>query len=228
MLDAVSNDLANAQTNGYKRVRVGFSDLLYEQGGRPTKDGVELGTGSRTIQAGRTFEQGSLTQTGNPLDVAIQGDGFLKVKLPDGRQALSRDGALHIDGNRRLVNGAGAIVQPQITFPQGVSEEQISISRDGTVLAAGKPAGKLALVNVPSVNGLQSAGDNAFVTTAASGAVTAAPTSTTLAQGALEASNVDLGDAMVDMMVAQRGFQMASKAVQTQDQMLSIANGIKQ
>src|SRR4051794_8235667 len=125
MLDAVSNDLANAQTNGYKRVRVGFSDLLYEQGGRPTKTGVELGTGSRTVQSGRTFEQGSLKQTGNPLDVAIQGDGFLKVKLPDGRDALTRDGALHLDGNRRLVTGMGAIVQPQVTIPAGISEQQI-------------------------------------------------------------------------------------------------------
>src|SRR3954447_18009049 len=80
-LDAVSNDLANANTNGYKRLRVDFADLLYEQGGRPTKNGVDLGTGARTIQAGRTFEQGSLRPTGNPLDVAIQGEGFLRIKL---------------------------------------------------------------------------------------------------------------------------------------------------
>src|SRR4051812_28722005 len=92
MLDAVSNDLANANTNGYKRVRVGFSDLLYQQGGRPTANGVQVGTGTRTVQAGRIFEQGSLQQTGNPLDVAIQGEGFIKVKLADGRQALTRDG----------------------------------------------------------------------------------------------------------------------------------------
>src|SRR3712207_1561452 len=91
-LDAVSNDLANANTTGYKRVRVGFSDLLYEQAGRPAADGVTIGTGARAVQAGRGFEQGSVRETGNPLDVAIQGQGFMRVQLSDGRQALTRDG----------------------------------------------------------------------------------------------------------------------------------------
>src|SRR3954452_853510 len=183
MLDAVSNDLANANTNGYKRVRVGFADLLYEQGGRPTAQGVELGTGSRTVQAGRSFEQGGLRQTGNQLDVAIQGEGFIKVKLPDGRQALTRDGGLHLDGDRRLVTETGGIIQPQITIPTGVTEEQITIGQDGTVTAAGKPAGKIELATVRSPQALMSAGENAFVTTAASGNAIAAPTSTTLSQG---------------------------------------------
>jgi flagellar basal-body rod protein FlgG len=227
MLDAVSNDLANANTNGYKRVRVGFADLLYEQGGRPTKKGVELGTGSRTIQDGRSFEQGGLRQTGNPLDVAIQGEGFLKIKLPDGRQALSRDGALHLDGDRRLVNGQGAIVQPELKIPEGITEQEISIGPDGTVLAANKPAGKIALVTVPSLHGLQSVGDNAFVTTAASGATKPAPTATTLAQSTLEGSNTDLAQAMVNMMDAQRSYQLTSKAIQTADQMMEIANQVK-
>src|SRR4051794_25399095 len=118
MLDAVSNDLANANTNGYKRVRVGFADMLYEQAGRPATNGVDVGTGTRTIQGGRTFEQGSLRPTGGMLDVAVQGEGFIKVKLSDGRQALTRDGGLHMDGTRKLVTGTGAVVQPQITIPQ--------------------------------------------------------------------------------------------------------------
>src|SRR3954470_20006097 len=160
MLDAVSNDLANANTNGYKRVRVGFADLLYEQGGRPTKKGVELGTGSRTIQDGRSFEQGGLRQTGNPLDVAIQGEGFLKIKLPDGRQALSRDGALHLDGAGKLVTANGAVVQPQITVPSGVPEEKISIAQNGNVLADGRQIGRIELATVRSVNGLDSVGEN--------------------------------------------------------------------
>src|SRR3954465_14878494 len=210
MLDAVSNDLANANTTGYKRVRVGFSDLLYQQAGRPAKQGVELGTGSRTVQAGRSFEQGGLRQTGNQLDVAIQGEGFLKVKLPDGRQALTRAGALHVDGNRRLVTGTGALVQPQITIPQGVSEQEISIAQDGTVTAAGRSVGRIGLATVPSAQGLQSAGENAFVTTAASGNATAAPTATTLAQGTIEGSNTDMAQAMVDLMDTQRSYQMTS------------------
>src|SRR3954462_5614246 len=227
MLDAVSNDLANANTNGYKPVRVGFADVLYEQGGPPSAQGVELGTGARTIQAGRTFEQGGLRQTGNPLDVAIQGEGFLQVQLSDGRQALTRDGSLHLDGNRRLVTGTGAIVQPQLPIAEGISEPQISIAQDGTVTAAGNPVGRLALATVRSVQGLQSAGENAFVTTAASGNATAAPTATTLAQGTIEASNTDMAQAMVDLIDTQRSYQLTSKAISTADQMMEIANQVK-
>jgi flagellar basal-body rod protein FlgG len=227
MLDAVSNDLANANTNGYKRLRVGFSDLLYERAGRPTADGVTLGTGSRAMQAGRAFEQGGLRQTGNPLDVAIQGEGFIKIKLPDGRQALTRDGALHVDGNRKLVTGTGAVVQPPITVPENIPLDKVSINSRGDVLADGRQIGRLELVNVRSVNGLQSVGDNAFVTTAASGNAVAAPASTTLAQGAIEGSNTDMAQSMVDMIDAQRTYQLTSKAIQTADQMMEIANGVK-
>jgi flagellar basal-body rod protein FlgG len=226
-LDAVANDLANANTNGYKRVRVGFADLLYEQAGRPAADGVTIGHGARAVQAGRGFEQGALRDTGNPLDVALQGQGFIRVRLDDGRQALTRDGALHLDAARRLVTGTGAVVQPAITVPQGVSEDDISIGRDGTVAAAGRTLGKIALVTVRNVHGLQSAGDNAFVTTAASGNAVAAPATTTLSQGALEGSNTDMAQAMVDMIDAQRTYQLTSKAIQTADQMMEIANGVK-
>jgi flagellar basal-body rod protein FlgG len=227
-LDAVSNDLANANTNGYKRLRVGFSDLLYEQGGRPTtSEKAQLGTGARAVQVGRTFQQGSLRETGNPLDVALQGDGFIKVKLSDGRQALTRDGDLHVDGNRRLVTSYGGIVQPQVTIPEGVSESQISIQQDGAVLAAGKSVGKIAIANVRSPQNLQSVGDNAFVTTARSGNVVAAPAATLLKQGALEGSNTDMAQAMTDMIAAQRTYQLTSKAIQTADQMMEIANGVK-
>jgi flagellar basal-body rod protein FlgG len=228
MLDAVSNDLANANTNGYKRQRVGFADLLYQQGGRPTTSGIDLGTGARVLRDGRTFEQGALKQTDNPLDVAVQGDGFIKVKLPDGRQALSRDGALHLDGDRRLVNGMGAMVQPEITVPEGIGESQISIGKDGTVAAGGKTLGKIGIATVRSVTNLESVGEsNAFVTTATSGPAIAAPTSTTLTQGAVEASNTDMAQAMTDLITTQRSYQMTSKAIQTADQMMEIANQVK-
>src|ERR1700754_2399571 len=163
-LDAVANDLANANTNGYKRQRVGFSDLLYERGGRPTtSDNAQLGTGSRIVQNGRFFEQGNLQNTGDPLNVGLEGEGFIKVKLSDGRQALTRDGNLHVDGNRRLVTSFGGFVQPQITVPDGVAESQIAIQRDGTVLAAGQRIGKIDIANVRSPQTLQSVGDNAFL-----------------------------------------------------------------
>ena len=226
-LDAVANDLANANTTGYKRVRVGFSDLLYEQAGRPAADGVTVGTGARAVQAGRAFQQGSLRDTGNPLDVAIQGEGFIKVKLSDGRQALTRDGGLHIDGNRRLVTGAGALVQPRSRSPRASPTSRSRSPRDGTVAAAGRNVGRIEIVNVRSPQGLLSAGENAFVTTAASGNAVAAPAATVLTQGALEGSNTDMAQAMVDMIDAQRTYQLTSKAIQTADQMMEIANGVK-
>ncbi len=226
-LDAVANDLANANTTGYKRVRVGFADLLYDQAGRPAAEGVTVGHGARAVQTGRGFEQGGLKETGNPLDVAIQGEGFIKIQLSDGRQALTRDGGLHLDGNRRLATSTGALVQPAITVPQGISESDISITRDGTVVAGGRTVGKIEIVNVRSTPGLLSAGENAFVTTAASGNATAAPASTVLTQGALEGSNADMAAAMVDMIDAQRTYQLTSKAIQTADQMMEIANGVK-
>lgn len=227
-LDAVSNDLANANTTGYKRLRVGFSDLLYEQGGRPTiSNEAQLGTGSRAVQGGRTFEQGSLTRTNNPTDVAIQGPGFMKVKLADGREALTRDGNLHVDASGRLVTSFGGFLSPNIQIPQGVADAKISIGEDGTVLADGRNVGRIQLVNVRSPHNLEAVGDNAFVTTARSGNAVAAPADTVLKQGTLEASNTDMAQAMTDMIEAQRTYQLTSKAIQTADQMMEIANGVK-
>jgi flagellar basal-body rod protein FlgG len=227
-LDAVSNDLANANTTGYKRLRVGFSDLLYEQGGRPaiTND-AQLGTGARAVMGGRTFEQGNLQQTGSPTDVAIQGQGFIRIRLADGRDALTRDGNLHIDGNRRLVTSFGGVVSPTITIPEGVPESKLSIGRDGTVLADGRAVGRIQLVNVRSPQNLDSVGDNAFVTNARSGNAVAAPATTVLQQGALESSNTDMAQAMTEMIEVQRTYQLTSKAIQTADQMMEIANGVK-
>jgi flagellar basal-body rod protein FlgG len=226
-MDATANDLANVNTTGYKRVRVGFSDLLYEQAGRPAADGVLVGKGARAVDAGRGFEQGNLRETGNPLDVAVQGTGFFKIKLSDGRQALTRDGGLHIDGNRRLATSSGALVQPAITIPEGISESDVAISSNGTVVAGGRTIGRIELVSVRSPQGLMSAGENAFVTTAASGNPVAAPAATTLRQGALEGSNTDMSQAMVDLIDAQRTYQLTSKAISTADQMMEIANQVK-
>src|SRR5688572_29259059 len=226
-LDATANDLANANTTGYKHQRVGFRDLVYEQTGRSSAQGVRTGSGAAAVDAGRAFGQGSLQRTDRPLDVAIQGEGFLRVRLADGRDALTRDGGLHIDGNRRLVTATGALVQPAITIPEGVAEDQISIGADGTVLANRQRVGKLDVLTVRSTQGLLSIGDNAFVATAASGAPVAAPQATVLSQGALEASNTDMATAMVAMIESQRAFQLASKAITTADEMMGIANQVK-
>jgi flagellar basal-body rod protein FlgG len=226
-LDAVANDLANASTTGYKHQRVGFRDLVYDQTGRSSAQGVRTGSGAAAVDAGRSFGQGVLQRTDRPLDVAIQGEGFLQVRLPDGRDALTRDGGLHVDGARNLTTSTGALMQPPIKVPDGVPEDQISVGSDGTVLAAGQRIGRLDVVTVRSQAALLSVGDNAFVTTAASGPAVAAPRTTTLTQGALEASNTDVAEAMVAMIESQRAFQMASKAISTADEMMGIANQVK-
>jgi len=226
-LDATANDLANTNTTGYKHQRVGFRDLVYEQTGRSSAQGVRTGAGSAAVDGGRAFSQGAVQATSRMLDVAIQGEGFLRIKLPDGRQALTRDGNLHVDGAGNLTTSAGGLVQPAIKIPEGVTEDQIVISRDGTVQAAGRRVGRLELVTVRAQVGLISAGDNAFVTSATSGAAVAAPRASLLTQGALEASNVDVAEAMVGIIESQRAFQLSSKAISTADEMMGIANGIK-
>jgi flagellar basal-body rod protein FlgG len=226
-LDAVANDLANANTTGYKHQRVGFRDLVYDQAGRSSAQGVRTGSGSAAVDAGRSFGQGVLQRTDRPLDVAIQGEGFLRIRLADGRDALTRDGGLHIDGAGQLTTSTGALVQPAITVPKGVGEDDISIGPDGTVLANRNRIGRLDIVTVRSQAGLISTGDNAFVTTAASGPAIAAPRATALTQGALESSNTDMAEAMVSMIESQRAYQLTSKAISTADEMMGIANQVK-
>src|ERR671923_768761 len=199
-IDAVANDLANANTTGYKHQRVGFRDLVYDQTGRSSAQGVRTGSGAAAVDAGRSFGQGVLQRTDRSLDVAIQGEGFLRIKLPDGREALTRDGGLHVDGAGNLTTSTGALVQPAIKVPADVAEDQISIGSDGTVLAAGNRIGRLDVVTVRSQAGLLSVGDNAFVTTATSGPAIAAPRATMITQGALESSNTDMAEAMVSLI----------------------------
>jgi flagellar basal-body rod protein FlgG len=226
-LDSIANDLANANTTGYKHGRVGFRDLIYEQSGRSSAQGVRTGHGAAAVDAGRSFGQGALQRTDRPLDIAIQGEGFLRVKLPDGTQALTRDGNLLLDGAGHLVSNTGALIQPGITIPKGLDESDLTIAQDGTVTAAGRRVGKLQLVSVRSPQALTPVGDNAFVTNGSSGNATAASGGTRLAQGALEASNTDMAESMVSMIESQRAFELASRAIHTADQMWEIANGVK-
>jgi flagellar basal-body rod protein FlgG len=227
-IDGVANDLANASTTGYKHVRVGFRDLLYNAQGGSAGPTVLAGAGAAAGFIGRSQEQGALQTTDQPLDVALQGPGFFQVTRPDGSTALTRDGSLRLDALGRLTTKDGLLLQPAITVPRGTTADQLSIAADGTVRAgAGRALGRIELVTVRSPDGLQSLGGNLFGATAQSGAATAAGDDTTIRQGVLEGSNVDVGDAMVDMIDAQRSFQLASKAIQMQDQMLEIANQVK-
>lgn len=228
-IDGVANDLANTSTPGYKHVRIGFRDLLYSKQGNGAGETVMAGSGSAASYIGRSQGQGAMQSTEQPLDVAIQGPGWFQVKLADGSSALTRDGSFRLDTQGRLTTSDGMLLDPPIRVPAGTSATDVSIAADGTVRAGtGNPLGRLQLVTVPAPEGLLSLGGNRFQATAASGAVQNLPNGTgALRQGALEASNVDIGDAMVDMIDAQRSFQLASKAIQMQDQMLEIANQVK-
>jgi flagellar basal-body rod protein FlgG len=227
-IDGVANDLANASTTGYKHVRVGFRDLLYNAQGTSAGPTVLAGAGAAAGFVGRSQEQGALQTTGQPLDVAIQGPGYVQVTRPDGSSALTRNGSLRLDATGRLTTNDGLLLQPRITVPRGTSPDELSIGADGTVrVGTGRALGRIELVTVPAPDGLQPLGGSLSATTVQSGAAIATGADTTLRQGVLESSNVDVGDAMVDMIDAQRSFQLASKAIQMQDQMLEIANQVK-
>jgi flagellar basal-body rod protein FlgG len=221
-LDAVGNDLANASTTGYKAERVGFRDLLYNQIDiAGTTATVGAGAAAQTI--GRDQAQGSIQSTGNPLDLAIEGPGYLTVRRADGAVALTRDGSLQVNARGQLTTAEGNLLDPPIALPKGTSPSEVAIAPDGTVSVATRTIGKIALVDVASPDHLLAAGGNLFTAGAASG--TPRPSAgATIQQGALEGSNVDVGNDMVQMMGAQRSYQLESSAIQTENQMLSIAN----
>ena len=220
-LDAVANDLANVNTDGYKKQRLGFRDLVYGQ--RGTK--VWIGSGAAAVDAGRDFSAGALRQTDSPLDLAIDGPGFFRVKRADGSIALTRAGSFRLDGSGRFVTANGELLDPPLTLPKGASAADVTVAADGTVTVKGTKLGQLQTVDVPAPAGLQPVGDSLYVATAASGA--AAPDASTVQQGVLEASNVDVAQAMTDLIDAQRSYSLASRVIQTQDQMLQIADDIR-
>jgi flagellar basal-body rod protein FlgG len=222
-MDSVGNDLANANTNGYKKTRVAFRDLLYV---RDASGRVQSGAGAAATTIGRGFAQGALRETGNPLDVAIEDGGFLQIRRADGTTALTRDGSLKLDPRGRLTTQQGDLIQPAITVPAGTQESDVKIASNGAVTVGNRQVGTLQLFTVRSPEALQSVGDSLYRQTAASGAVTRMATFR-IDQGSVEASNVDVADSMTEMMDAQRSFQLASKAVQMQDQLLQIANQVK-
>jgi flagellar basal-body rod protein FlgG len=225
-LDAIANDLSNESTAGYQAVKVGFRDLLYTSGGASSGSTVATGAGSAAEVVGRSQVQGSLQETGQPLDVAIQGPGYIQVRRPDGTIGLTRNGALQLDAQRRLCTSTGMLVEPPITVPAGVSIAHISISANGTVRAGARTLGQISLVDVPAPDQLLADGNSVFSPTAASGAIRPA-VGATLQQGALEASNVDANQEMAAMITTQKNYSMISRAIQYQDQMLQIANQVK-
>lgn len=233
----ISNNLANASTTGFKRGRAVFEDLLYQNlrqvGAQSSQDtqlpsGLMLGTGVRVVATEKLFTQGSLTQTENPLDIAIEGRGFLQVLLPDGTLAYTRDGSMQMDSQGQLVNANGYIIQPALTIP--ADAQSISIGADGTVSAlvpgSATPTqlGTVQLADFVNPAGLQPIGKNLFLESAASGSPqTGNPGLNglgTVTQGFVESSNVNVVEELVGMIETQRAYEMNSKAIAASDEML--------
>ena len=225
-LDAVANDLANVSTPGYKSIRVGFRDLLYQPNGRGAGPGTQTGAGAAATTIGRDHAQGALIATEGPLDLALTGPGFIQVRAADGGLALTRDGNLGLAPDGRLRPSTGQLLEPPVRLPAGTDLAAVKIEPDGEVRVGRRRLGRIEIVEVTNPDGLRPDGNNLLRPTAASGPV-AATRGARLEQGALEASNVDMADATVAMMDAQRGFELASKAIQMQDEVLAVANGVK-
>jgi flagellar basal-body rod protein FlgG len=215
-LDSVANDLANVNTDGYKKGRLGFRDLVYTNG---------IGAGAAAVDGGRDFTEGAIATVDDPLSLAIDGPGFFQVRLPDGRLGLTRDGSFQLDANSQLVTSSGARLDPPIRLPKGVEPSDVHIAADGTVTAGKLKLGQIKLVDVPAPTGLQPIGDSLFAATSFSGATRAATGA--IQQGAVESSNVDVGTAMTDLIQTQRAYQLSSRVISLQDQLMQIANEIR-
>ena len=236
-LDVISNNLANSSTNGFKRAHAVFEDLMYQnlrQAGSATSEqsqlptGLQVGLGVRTVATSRSFTQGSLQQSGNNLDVAIQGNGFFQITMPDGTINYTRDGAFQVNAQGQLVTSNGLPVANGITIPANATN--VSIAADGSVSAtipgnvAPQPIGTIALASFINPAGLEPRGQNLFAETAASGQPNTGNPGTNglgqLMQGYVETSNVNVVQELVSMIQTQRAYEMNSKAIQTSDQML--------
>jgi flagellar basal-body rod protein FlgG len=243
-MTVTANNLANVGTSGFKKGRAVFEDLLYQNvrqvGGSTSQDtvspsGLSLGTGVRVVTTEKSYTQGSLLQTQNALDVAIEGRGFFAIQLPDGSTGYTRDGSFQTNAQGELVTSSGYRVQPGITIPDNA--QSITIGRDGvvSVRSAGQSAptqvGTLQLTDFVNPAGLESRGENLVMESASSGpAQTGTPGLNGLGaitQGSLESSNVNVVEELVNMIETQRAYEMNSKAISTTDQMLQyVTNNI--
>ncbi len=226
-LDAISNDLANLSTSGYQSERVAFSDLLYNA---VDEAGTEssIGAGASAQVIGRSQSQGSIQETGDPLDLAIEGEGYFQVKSAGGQTALTRDGSFGVDANGTIVDAQGNTLEPPIKLPTGVSAGDLRIGTDGAVTAGKRTLGQIKLVTVPSPDHLLAGGDGTLTPTTGSGSPQGVSANAAkIHQGALEGSNVDMSKEMALMVSTQRAYQMSSSAIQTESQMMSIANQLR-
>ncbi len=245
-IDTISNNLSNVNTTGFKQNRIDFEDLLYQTSrlaGTPATElttvpvGVQVGHGTRVAATQKLFTQGALQATDNISDIAIQGEGFFRELLIDGTYGYTRDGAFKIDSEGQIVSSNGYRLMPEITLPEGFVRDSLTISQDGrvSVKVAGSDdpieVGQLELYRFVNPAGLQAIGENLYKVTNGSGeAIGGRPGFDGMGKTIhkfLEMSNVSVVKEMVNMIVAQRAYELNSKAIQTSDSMLGIANGLK-
>jgi flagellar basal-body rod protein FlgG len=240
-VEVIAHNLANVSTVGFKKSRGEFEDLMYQTLKSPGSTtgtgtlpvGIQIGSGVIPVAVHRTFAQGEFQHTQNPLDLAIEGDGFFQVSLPDGSTAYTRAGSFSVDSEGSIVTADGYPLQPNLAVP--ANAQGITILPTGVVSAvvagASQQIGTLELARFTNPAGLNSMGKNLYQVTAASGeAVTGTPGQEgfgTVLQGALEGSNVNIAEEMVNMIIAQRAYELNSKAVQTTDEMLAMVNNLK-
>lgn len=243
-MDVIANNIANVNTTGFKKSRAEFEDLVYQTIREPgsasglnaqSPNGVQVGLGVRTAATQKDFGLGSAVMTKNPLDIQIEGSGFFQVLTPDGEIAYTRDGSFKKDANGRVVDKNGNTLQPEIVIPPNISGIEIGSAGEVRVIQGlndpGTTIGQIDIVNFVNPAGLRSAGKNLFQPTPSSGQ----PVGTRpglngsgyLAQGQLEASNVNIADEMVSMIMAQRAYETNSKVIQASDQMLQSVNNLR-
>ncbi len=244
-IDTIANNLANVNTTGYKRSHAEFQDLLYEKvvpgdqvdaQGRANPNRVEVGHGVKLVATNKNFSQGTVISSGNPLDVMIEGNGFFQMKLPDGNIAYSRDGSFKMDADGNIVNSAGYLLEPPIQIPSDAME--VGISRDGVVSVITnsdtsnvQEIGQIELARFPNAAGLQARGGNLFMESPGSGTpILGNPGLDGMGEtssGFLEMSNVETVDELVNMISAQRAYELNSKTITMADEMLQTINHMK-
>ncbi len=243
-IDTIANNLSNVNTTGFKRAKMEFQDLVYQTlkgNGNTAEQGtilpteLQIGHGVRPIAIQRSFEQGNILPSGNPLDVSIDGEGFFQVAKPDGTILFTRDGSLKMSRDGAIVTSDGYPLEPALTVPPDTT--QVMIARDGTVSVVligetdPQTIGQIELARFINPAGLSSLGQNLMKETVASGPPIVGSPGTEgmgqVSQGFLESSNVQIVEEMVAMIVAQRAYEVASKAIRTAEEMLSIANNLK-
>jgi len=224
-LDTVSNNIANEDTPGYQAQLLGFRDLLYTTDDDDPSSAL-VGAGSAAQTIGFSQAQGSLQQTGNPLDLAIAGNGYFEVRQPDGTVGLTRNGTFQLNARGQITTNLGMELVPPITVPKGTSASQISIAANGTVTVGNQKIGQIQIVDVTAPDKLLPQGNSVYAATAASGPIRAAK-GAGIQQGFLEQSNVDLDVEITDMEQAQQAYDMGSKAVEFEAQLGQIAANLK-